>query len=95
MAQGREDEAYSVLEKLHFDGSNREWLDAEFAEICEVRRPIALVYTKLTFAQQIRREKEMKSSSLMDLVNTKPMLKRTLIACGVQAFGQVSHAGFL
>jgi hypothetical protein len=26
----------------------------------------------------------------MDLVNTKPMLKRTLIACGVQAFGQVS-----
>ncbi|CAE6499669.1 unnamed protein product [Rhizoctonia solani] len=72
VAQGREDEAYQVLEKLHFDGANREWLDTEFAEICE----------------QIRIEKQMRSSSIMDLVNTKPMLKRTLIACGVQAFGQ-------
>ncbi|EUC62350.1 MFS sugar transporter, partial [Rhizoctonia solani AG-3 Rhs1AP] len=72
VAQGREDEAYQVLEKLHFDGANREWLDTEFAEICE----------------QIRIEKQMRSSSIMDLVNTKPMLKRTLIGCGVQAFGQ-------
>ncbi|KAH7343603.1 general substrate transporter [Rhizoctonia solani] len=72
VAQGREEEAYRVLEKLHFDGENREWLDGEFAEICD----------------QIRIEKEMKSSNIMDLVNTKPMLKRTLIACGVQAFGQ-------
>ncbi|CAE6361008.1 unnamed protein product [Rhizoctonia solani] len=72
IAQGREEEAYRVLEKLHFDGQNREWLDGEFAEICE----------------QINSEKQMKSSNIMDLVNTKPMLKRTLIACGVQAFGQ-------
>jgi hypothetical protein len=36
IAQGREEEAYRVLEKLHFDGQNREWLDGEFAEICEV-----------------------------------------------------------
>jgi hypothetical protein len=36
VAQGREEEAYRVLEKLHFDGGNREWLDGEFAEICEV-----------------------------------------------------------
>ncbi|KAG8715748.1 hypothetical protein FRC11_000377 [Ceratobasidium sp. 423] len=72
VAQGREEEAYRVLEKLHFNGENREWLDGEFAEICE----------------QIRIEKSMKSSNIMDLVNTKPMLKRTLIACSVQAFGQ-------
>ncbi|KAG9092067.1 hypothetical protein FRC06_000258, partial [Ceratobasidium sp. 370] len=72
VAQGREEEAYAVLQKLHYNGENKEWLDGEFAEICE----------------QIRIEKQMRSSRLSDLVNTKPMLKRTLIACGVQAFGQ-------
>ncbi|KAF8607787.1 general substrate transporter [Ceratobasidium sp. AG-I] len=72
VAQGREEEAYGVLQKLHFNGENKEWLDGEFSEICE----------------QIRIEKEMKSSRLVDLVNTRPMLRRTLIACGVQAFGQ-------
>ncbi|KAG8700513.1 hypothetical protein FRC08_004657 [Ceratobasidium sp. 394] len=72
VAQGREEEAYAVLQKLHYNGENKEWLDGEFAEICE----------------QIRIEKQMKSSRLSDLVNTKPMLRRTLIACGVQAFGQ-------
>lgn len=36
VAQGREEEAYVVLKKLHFNGENQEWLDGEFAEICEV-----------------------------------------------------------
>lgn len=36
VAQGREEEAYGVLQKLHFNGENKEWLDGEFAEICEV-----------------------------------------------------------
>ncbi|KAL7270161.1 hypothetical protein RUND412_007139 [Rhizina undulata] len=31
----REDEAYSILRKLHFDGTNEDWLQQEFSEIRE------------------------------------------------------------
>lgn len=41
VAQGREDEAYAVLQKLHFNGENKEWLDGEFSEICEVKKIIS------------------------------------------------------
>lgn len=72
--QGREDEARAVLQSLHYNGSNQAWLDAEFEEI----------------KAQHAIDMSQKKATLVDLVKTKPMFKRTALAVGVQCVISVS-----
>ena len=75
LEHGRDDEARDVVHKLH--GSTpaaREAADAEFAEMQETIKAEILV----------------RSRSLADLWATRGMLRRTLVAVGVQVFGQFS-----
>lgn len=41
--KGRYAEAMRVLRKLHYDGSNGDWIDAEFNEICQANESGKLV----------------------------------------------------
>ncbi|KAI0707119.1 general substrate transporter [Earliella scabrosa] len=75
LEHGREEEARAVVHKLH--GTTAEAhaaADAEFAEMQET----------------IKAEMLVRSRSLSDLWATRGMLRRTLVAVGVQVFGQFS-----
>ncbi|KAG9102692.1 hypothetical protein FRC06_001439 [Ceratobasidium sp. 370] len=66
--QGRNEEALAVVQLLHGNEQNAEFIKLEFAEMIE----------------QIKYEKANMSSKLSDLWSTKPMLKRTLTGMAVQ-----------
>ncbi|KAG8745574.1 hypothetical protein FRC10_007752 [Ceratobasidium sp. 414] len=66
--QGRNEEALTVIQRLHGNEQNAEFIKLEFAEMIE----------------QIKYEKANMSSKLSDLWATKPMLKRTLTGMAVQ-----------
>jgi len=66
--QGRNDEALAVVQQLHGDNKNEEFIELEFAEMLE----------------QIRYEKENFSTKFSDLWSTRPMLRRTLTGMGIQ-----------
>jgi len=66
--QGRHDEARVIIQRLHGDEHNKEFVDLEFAEMLE----------------QIRYEKENYSTKFSDLWSTKPMIRRTLTGMAVQ-----------
>ncbi|KAJ7195653.1 general substrate transporter [Mycena pura] len=66
--QGRHDEARAVVQLLHGDEHNQEFVDLEFAEMLE----------------QIRYEKENYSTKFSDLWSTKPMMRRTLTGMAIQ-----------
>ncbi|KAJ7067446.1 general substrate transporter [Mycena amicta] len=66
--KGRIDEARKVVQQLHEDQHNKEFVDLEFAEMLE----------------QIRYEQTHYSTKFSDLWATKPMLRRTLTGMGVQ-----------
>ncbi|CZR65514.1 probable major myo-inositol transporter iolT [Phialocephala subalpina] len=74
MEKDRFDEARTVLEKLHGNGSNQEFLDLEFQEIRDV----------------IVAEKTLAIKSWKGLVRRPSWRKRLLLGCGIQAFGQLS-----
>ena len=71
LEHGHDDEALSVVRKLHGEGAGA---DAEFAEMHET----------------IRAEMVVRSRSISDLWATRGMARRTLVAVGVQVFGQFS-----
>ncbi|KAL7278979.1 hypothetical protein ACG7TL_006811 [Trametes sanguinea] len=75
LEKGREDMAHAVVRKLH--GSSPEEQAAADTEFEEMRETIAA-------------EKVVRSRSLSDLWATRGMLRRTLVAVGVQVFGQFS-----
>ncbi|KAI8980052.1 general substrate transporter [Trametes punicea] len=75
LEQGRDTEAYAVVRKLH--GSSAQEQAASDREFAEMRETIAA-------------EKLVRSRSLHDLWATRGMLRRTLVAVGVQVFGQYS-----
>ncbi|OSC98277.1 general substrate transporter [Trametes coccinea BRFM310] len=75
LEKGREDMAHAVVRKLH--GSSPEEQAAADIEFEEMRETIAA-------------EKVVRSRSLSDLWATRGMLRRTLVAVGVQVFGQFS-----
>ncbi|CAE6399040.1 unnamed protein product [Rhizoctonia solani] len=66
--KGRNEEALKVIQLLHGNEQNAEFIKLEFAEMVE----------------QIKYEKANMSSKLSDLWATKPMLKRTLTGMAVQ-----------
>ncbi|CAE6487225.1 unnamed protein product [Rhizoctonia solani] len=66
--KGRNEEALKVIQRLHGNKNNAEFIKLEFAEMVE----------------QIKYEKANMSSKLSDLWATKPMLKRTLTGMAVQ-----------
>ncbi|KAJ7662981.1 general substrate transporter [Mycena rosella] len=70
--QGRHDEALAVVQLLHGDKKNKEFIDLEFAEMLE----------------QIQYEKDNFSTKFSDLWSTKPMLRRTLTGIGIQVCTQ-------
>ncbi|KAJ6620013.1 general substrate transporter [Mycena sp. CBHHK59/15] len=70
--QGRHDEARSVVQRLHGNEENKEFIDLEFAEMLE----------------QIQYEKENISTRFSDLWSTKPMLRRTLTGIAIQVCTQ-------
>ena len=75
LEHGHDDEARAVVYKLHGSSAeSREEADAEFAEMQET----------------IKAEMLVRSRSLADLWATRGMLRRTLVAVGVQVFGQFS-----
>lgn len=75
LEQGRDAEALAVVRLLHGDASGEEAAaDAEFAEM----------------QATIKAEQRVRSRSLSDLWATRGMLRRTLVAVGVQVFGQFS-----
>lgn len=76
LEQNRDDEARAVVYRLHGSGTDKEKDDAEqeFLEMQEV----------------IKAEVSQRSRSITDLWATRAMLKRTLVAVGVQVFGQFS-----
>ncbi|CAE7226471.1 unnamed protein product [Rhizoctonia solani] len=66
--KGRNEEALKVIQRLHGNKENAEFIKLEFAEMLE----------------QIKYEKANMSSKLSDLWATKPMLRRTLTGMGIQ-----------
>ncbi|OCH84054.1 general substrate transporter, partial [Obba rivulosa] len=76
LEQGRDDEACAVVHKLHDTGGaeSAEAAENEFREM----------------QATIRAEMSVRTRSLSDLWATRGMLKRTLVAVGVQVFGQFS-----
>ncbi|KAJ7111877.1 general substrate transporter [Mycena epipterygia] len=77
--QGRHDEALAVVQQLHGDAENKEFIDLEFAEMLE----------------QIQYEKEHISTKMFtyvgqfsDLWSTRPMLRRTLTGIAIQVCTQ-------
>ncbi|OBZ72476.1 High-affinity glucose transporter [Grifola frondosa] len=75
LEQGRDEEARAVVHLLHGDSAHAsEEADLEFTEMQET----------------IKAELAVRSRRLSDLWATRGMLKRTLVAVGVQVFGQFS-----
>ncbi|KAI0635596.1 general substrate transporter [Trametes polyzona] len=76
LERGRDDEAHAVVRKLHGcrTPEQEKEADAEFVEMQET----------------IKAERRVRSRSLRDLWATRGMLRRTLVAVGVQVFGQFS-----
>lgn len=75
LEQGRDAEALAVVRLLHGTAPGEEAAaDAEFAEM----------------QATIKAEQRVRSRSLSDLWATRGMLRRTLVAVGVQVFGQFS-----
>lgn len=76
LEQGRDDEARAVVLRLHGGATPeaRVEADAEFVEMHAV----------------IKAEASSRSRNLSDLWETRAMLRRTLVAVGVQVFGQFS-----
>ncbi|KAI0784194.1 general substrate transporter [Abortiporus biennis] len=80
LEQGRDEEARQVVNLLHgrpssnSDAKNQELADQEFNQMQET----------------IKAELNVRSRSLSDLWATPAMVKRTLVAVGVQVFGQFS-----
>ncbi|CAE6517214.1 unnamed protein product [Rhizoctonia solani] len=72
--KGRNEEALKVIQLLHGNEQNAEFIKLEFAEMVE----------------QIKYEKANMSSKLSDLWATKPMLKRTLTGMAVQICCQLT-----
>ncbi|CEL59439.1 High-affinity glucose transporter OS=Kluyveromyces lactis (strain ATCC 8585 / CBS 2359 / DSM 70799 / NBRC 1267 / NRRL Y-1140 / WM37) GN=HGT1 PE=3 SV=1 [Rhizoctonia solani AG-1 IB] len=72
--KGRNEEALKVVQRLHGNEQNAEFIKLEFAEMLE----------------QIKYEKANMSSKLSDLWATKAMLKRTLTGAAVQVCAQLS-----
>ncbi|KAH9856650.1 general substrate transporter [Lenzites betulinus] len=75
LEQGRDEEAHAVVRLLHgTTPESHKSADLEFAEMQET----------------IKAEQRVRSRSLSDLWATRGMLRRTLVAVGVQVFGQFS-----
>ncbi|KAJ6514761.1 general substrate transporter [Mycena vulgaris] len=70
--QGRHEEALAVVQLLHGNKQNQEFIELEFAEMLE----------------QIQYEKENISTKFSDLWSTKPMLRRTLTGIAIQVCTQ-------
>ncbi|KAG8810794.1 hypothetical protein FRC18_003884 [Serendipita sp. 400] len=68
IAQGREDEAFAVVQRLHGNVKNAEFTKLEFAEMVE----------------QIKYEKANYQTKFSDLWESKAMLRRTLTGMAVQ-----------
>lgn len=77
----RHEEARLVLEKMHGNGSNQEFLDLEYREIRDT----------------IVAEKSLQIPAWSALLKKPSSRRRLLLGCGVQAFGQLSgiNVGFL
>ena len=72
--QDRHDDARAVLNKLHNNGSNEEFLELEYREIRDT----------------IVAEKTLAVQSWSALLSRPSWRKRLFLGCGVQAFGQLS-----
>ncbi|KIM29846.1 hypothetical protein M408DRAFT_328641 [Serendipita vermifera MAFF 305830] len=68
ISKGREEEAFKIVQRLHGDSQNEEFIKLEFAEMVE----------------QIKYEKANYSTKISDLWSTGPMLRRTLTGMAVQ-----------
>lgn len=69
----RDEEAKKVVQRLHGKGVvQQEKAAQEYAEMHDVIKAEALIRTR----------------NISGLFESKPMIKRTLVACGVQIFGQ-------
>lgn len=74
MEKDKADEALRVLKKLHYDGSNDDWIQAEFNEI------------KLT----IEAEKAITAPGWLVMFKVKPWRTRLMHATLMQVFGQMT-----
>lgn len=74
LMQNRPEDARASLRRLHYDGSNDEWLAADFREMSD----------------QIAIDNSQPKARLPDLWQTRPVLKRTLLAVGIQAMTQMT-----
>ncbi|GJJ08104.1 hypothetical protein Clacol_002312 [Clathrus columnatus] len=76
LEQGREEEAHKIILFLHSDGKD----DSTAKSIAEKEFE--------AMRDTIRAEKFVRSRKISDLWSTPAMLRRTLVACGVQIMGQ-------
>ncbi|OSX58727.1 hypothetical protein POSPLADRAFT_1172955 [Postia placenta MAD-698-R-SB12] len=76
LEQGRDDEARAVVRKLHGSGSP------------ELEHEVDVLFEEMQSV--IKAETAIRSRSISDLWETPAMCKRTLVAVGVQVFGQFS-----
>lgn len=74
VAQEKYEEAHDLLVRLHYDGTNMDWIEQEFAEIREV----------------ISAEKNIKVNQWMAMFCVPQWRRRMLLATGIQAFGQTT-----
>ncbi|GAB5592362.1 hypothetical protein Unana1_07262 [Umbelopsis nana] len=72
--KGRNEEAKTVLRKLHYNGHNEDFLDLEYKEICEV----------------IEMDRKMAVKSWKGLFARSSWRKRLALACGIQLATQTS-----
>jgi sugar porter (SP) family MFS transporter len=72
--KGRNEEAKSVLRKLHYNGHNEDFLELEYTEICEA----------------IELDRKLAVKSWKGLFAKKSWRRRLALACGIQLAGQTS-----
>ncbi len=74
MEQDRSEEARATIHKLHYDGSNEEFLELEFIEIRDA----------------IRADRVYGTHSWTEIFSRPSWRRRLMLGCGIQAFGQLS-----
>lgn len=74
MEKDRSEEARVVINRLHSDGSNEEFLDLEFIEIQDA----------------IRADRLSRTHSWNEIFSRPSWRRRLMLGCGIQAFGQLS-----
>jgi len=72
--RNRNEEAKAILHKLHYNGENEAWVEAEYSDI----------------VAQHNFDMQSKKATIVDLFRTRPMFKRTALAVGIQYMTQMT-----